>query len=331
MFKKFKEDFQLGIVAIFGFCSVLVVVPFAFFRFLSGNYIMGIVDSIIVIGTSTLVVYALRSNKVEYAGKALVIFNCFGVLLSTHYLGFIGAFWMYAAILSNFFLTRSQIFAGLFTIPTIFLLTFVVTKFELPSHLWIFLTTSLLVALLSAIISLRYKVQKNSLELLASVDPLTGAYNRRNMQQEMLLAVEESTRKGTPMVAILMDLDHFKTFNDKFGHDVGDEILSSFSKMVLTMTRINDRFFRYGGEEFLMLVKNSSLEEAKAIAEKIRIASEASDFGASEMVTVSLGVAMLQAGETSEQWVSRADKAMYRSKALGRNQVSTYTEALNTV
>lgn len=327
MLKKLREDFQLGIVALFGFCSVSAIIPFAFYRFMTGSIIVGVLDSCIVLGVSTLVLFALKSGRVEQAGKVLVVFNCIGVILSTHFLGFVGVFWMYAAILSNFFLTRSQVFAGYITVPTILLLTFWVADFQQAPHMWIFMITSLLLSLLSAIISTRYKVQKNSLEVLASIDPLTGACNRRIMKQEILLAVEEHSRKGTPMAAILMDLDHFKAFNDRFGHEVGDDILASFSKMVLDMTRKNDRFFRYGGEEFLMLVKNSSLEEAKAIAEKIRTASEHSDFFTPENVTVSLGVAMLQDGETSEQWVSRADKAMYRSKAMGRNQVSTYAEA----
>ncbi|HWS41146.1 MAG TPA: GGDEF domain-containing protein [Arenimonas sp.] len=331
MLKKLKEDFQLSIVALFGFCAVCAVVPFAIYRFSTGNFIVGIIDSFIVLITSSMVIIAIRTGRVEQAGRLLVLFNCLGVLFSTHYTGFIGVFWMYAAILSNFYLTRSQMFAGVCNVITLFILTFVIADFQSESQLWAFLITSLLLTLLSAIVSVRNKVQKNSLEKLASIDPLTGAKNRRVMKTDMLLALEENSRKGTPMAVILMDLDHFKTFNDRFGHEVGDDILTNFSTMVLAMTRKNDKFYRYGGEEFLMLVKNSSLDEAKAIAEKIRIASESSDFFVSETITVSLGVAMLQTGETCEQWVTRADKAMYRSKALGRNQVSVFTEELNTI
>ena len=329
MLKRLQEDFQLGIVTLFGICAVCVIIPFAIYRFMTGFFVAGILDSLIVLGTSSIVIAAIRTGRVEQAGKVLVLFNCIGVMLSTYFLGFGGVFWMYAAILTNFFLTRSQVYAGTCNVITILIISFTIANFQLKPHLWAFLSTSLLLSLLSAIVSVRYKMQKNSLEILASVDPLTGAYNRRIMTQEMLLAVEENSRKGTQMAAILMDLDHFKTFNDRYGHEIGDDILTNFSKMVLNMTRKNDKFFRYGGEEFLMLVKNSSLEEAKAIAEKIRVASESTKFCASYTVTVSLGVAILKAGETSEQWVSRADKAMYRSKALGRNQVSTFTEELN--
>ena len=329
MLKKLKEDFQLGIVTLFGICTVGAIIPFAIYRFSTGNTAVGILDSCIVLITSLMVIMAIRTGRVEQAGKLLVIFNCLGVLITTHYTGFVGVFWMYAAILTNFYLSRSQIFAAVSNVVTILVLTFAIAEFQLLAQLWTFLITSLLLTLLSAIVSSRNQAQKNSLEKLAAIDPLTGAFNRRIMKQEMLLAVEEHSRKDTPMAAILMDLDHFKTFNDRFGHEIGDHILTNFSRMVLAMTRKNDKFFRYGGEEFLMLVKNSSLEEAKAIAEKIRVASENSGFCASDTVTVSLGVAMLQTGESSEQWVSRADKAMYRSKALGRNQVSIFTEQLN--
>ncbi len=128
---------------------------------------------------------------------------------------------------------------------------------------------------------------------------MTGAYNRRVMERELHLAVEEHARKGTPMALILMDIDHFKAINDCFGHEKGDVVLSSFADLINRNTRQNDRFFRFGGEEFLMLV-NSGIwpMKPKSIAEKIRHAAEQSIRRWSAGVTVSLGVACLERGES---------------------------------
>jgi diguanylate cyclase (GGDEF)-like protein len=123
------------------------------------------------------------------------------------------------------------------------------------------------------------------------------------------------------MCLLLFDIDHFKEINDRYGHDKGDDVLVKFSGLVSANTRKIDRFFRYGGEEFLMLVKGASFDEAVCIAEKIRHATEQCIDAGLQDVTVSLGVAGLERGESCEQWVARADAAMYRAKQMGRNRV----------
>ena len=125
------------------------------------------------------------------------------------------------------------------------------------------------------------------------------------------------------MCLILFDLDHFKDINDRLGHDKGDVVLVTFSELVSANTRKVDRFFRFGGEEFLMLVKGASLNQALAIAEKIRAATESSPVMPSVRVTVSIGVAALGSDECWEQWLTRADAAMYKAKQSGRNRVES--------
>jgi diguanylate cyclase (GGDEF)-like protein len=187
--------------------------------------------------------------------------------------------------------------------------------------LWTFLSTGSLLTLLSAIVSRQYRIQNERLQHLATVDPLTGAYNRRNMEHDLQMAVEEFGRNRTPMALLLFDLDHFKVINDHHGHDKGDEVLIQFADLVSRSTRKVDRFFRYGGEEFLLLVKGIGYSEAHALAEKIRHGTEnalATSFG---KVTVSAGIAGLRVGESYEKWLGRADEALYRAKREGRNRV----------
>ena len=125
------------------------------------------------------------------------------------------------------------------------------------------------------------------------------------------------------MSVVMMDLDNFKFINDHYGHEKGDHVLTSFAKLVKQNTRTNDRLFRYGGEEFLMLVNNGKVHEAEAIAEKIRITVQMSPQSEMEHITVSIGVASIHQSESLEQWVARADAAMYRAKQLGKNRVES--------
>lgn len=321
MLKKLQASFQLSIVVLFGVCATAVLAPFAVYRFLSGAALAGVLDVSVIVSIASLVMYALRSDRVELAGRVIVIINCVGVTLSAVLLGFTGVFWVYVVILSNYFLTRSQRFATISSLLAVAAVLLFVKTFTTNIQMWSFLMTSLLLALLSGIVAYQYSKQNARLEHLATIDPLTGAYNRRAMETELQLAIESFVRKNTPMALIMMDLDNFKLINDQFGHEKGDQVLASFAELVRRSTRKNDRLFRYGGEEFLMLINNSKHEEAEILAEKIRATVEACPVGIMEHITVSLGVASIQRGETLEQWVSRADAAMYKAKQLGKNRV----------
>jgi diguanylate cyclase (GGDEF)-like protein len=321
VFKRLQTDFQLSIVLLYGFFSAAIITPFAVYRFMTGATAVGMLDAILVVVIACVVVYGWQYGKTERTGKFLVVIGSLGALLSSEMLGVVGVFWMYVAIVANFFLTTNLRFATVFTTAVIILLAITAKSFDNTALMWSFLATSGLLSVLSYIVAHQYGKQRANLGHLADTDPLTGAYNRRVMERELHLAVEEHARKGTPMALILMDLDHFKHINDRFGHEKGDVVLSSFANLIKRNTRQNDRFFRFGGEEFLMLVNNGLADEAEAIAEKIRHAAEQSSEGGLHGVTVSLGIACLERGESCEQWVSRADAAMYRAKQLGRNRV----------
>jgi diguanylate cyclase (GGDEF)-like protein len=322
MFKRLAAtDFQLKIVLLYGIFSAVSIIPFAIYRFVTGSTTVGILDTSLVTFIAGVVVYGWKFGKTERTGQILVVVGGLGALMSSEMLGVVGLFWMYVAIVANFFLTKNLRFATIFTLFIMILLAITGKSFANASQMWSFLATGFLIALLSFIIAQQYSLQRQRLEHLAMVDPLTGAFNRRVMELELHMAIEEHSRKDTPMAVILMDIDHFKRVNDLYGHDKGDFVLSSFAESIKQNTRQNDRFFRYGGEEFLMLVKNAKPEEAAAIAEKIRFTTEGSSECGINKVTVSLGVANIMHGDTCESWISRADAAMYRAKQFGRNRV----------
>lgn len=321
MFNNVSKDFQLTIVLLYGFFSAAVITPFAIYRFMTGAYAVAALDATLVLLIAGIVFYGWKFGKTERTGRVLVVIGGFGALLSSEMLGVVGLFWMYVAIVANFFLTTNLRFATVFTVLIMILLAVTGKSFENSAQLWSFLATGSLIALLSYIIAQQYSLQRRRLEHLATIDPLTGALNRRSMEQELQMAVEEYARSHAPMAVILMDIDHFKLINDRCGHEKGDQVLQAFASLVMQNTRHIDRFFRYGGEEFLLLLKSSQADEAIAIAEKIRAVVANNDADVLQGVTVSLGLATACAGETVEQWTSRADAALYTAKNQGRNRV----------
>ena len=162
---------------------------------------------------------------------------------------------------------------------------------------------------------------------LAVTDQLTGLHNRRFMLQKLGALVARAAMGGEPMALLMVDLDHFKLVNDRFGHDVGDAVLTQFAQHMSTHVRAMDIACRAGGEEFVVLMPNTRLEAAHQIADRLRLylAGEAYDLGegrGSLAVTVSIGVAAtLGASDQMDAVLKRADLALYEAKAAGRNQV----------
>ena len=157
----------------------------------------------------------------------------------------------------------------------------------------------------------------------ASHDPLTGLANRRAVL-ERLAAEQGRVARGNGAAALLMlDLDHFKHVNDRYGHPVGDRVLEAVAGAIGAELRGCDLGARYGGEEFLVLLADSTLDDGMRVAERLRrrvgsLAVQAAE--ATLSVTVSIGVARLQAGEPVEHWIARADEALYQAKAAGRDR-----------
>jgi diguanylate cyclase (GGDEF)-like protein len=162
----------------------------------------------------------------------------------------------------------------------------------------------------------------------ASMDPLTGMFNRRGFAEATSRVIEREANAGRPVTVMIFDLDHFKSINDRFGHPAGDEILKLFATVVVNTLRISDLSGRIGGEEFAALLP-CSLEEAVLAAERVREAFENSGIVVEEGpvdTTVSIGVAGGPAGTELEVLLAAADTALYQAKRGGRNRVEVAEE-----
>lgn len=159
-------------------------------------------------------------------------------------------------------------------------------------------------------------------------DPLTGARNRAGMLSD-LREQHALVRRGVQQCAIvIVDVDHFKDVNDRYGHPAGDAVLASISQCLEASVRPYDRIYRYGGEEFLLYMPNTTMDAAVDLAERLRTAVASKEIrvaggGQALQVTASFGVASLDAARSIEESIDRADKALYQAKSGGRNRVET--------
>jgi diguanylate cyclase len=163
----------------------------------------------------------------------------------------------------------------------------------------------------------------------ASTDSLTGIGNRRGFSELLHGAVAEAGRRHEALSLLMIDIDHFKAFNDRYGHHVGDHVLRLVATALASLPGGAKAASRFGGEEFAVILPNVAVDDALALAERTRTALAARRFimrGSGEtlsQITISIGVAELRSREPSENLVRRADAALYRAKRAGRNCVVT--------
>lgn len=179
------------------------------------------------------------------------------------------------------------------------------------------------------------RVYSNQMHMLSrsEIDPLTGLYNRQSFYERLSQIAARQTNKrrasDAPIDDImhgfaLLDIDHFKQVNDKFGHPYGDEVLVELARMITRSFRHDDMLFRYGGEEFAIVLANLNIESAYSVLERFRKTCEAYVFPGIGHKTVSIGFTMIDADMDIQKVIKCADKALYHAKNNGRNRVACY-------
>ena len=166
----------------------------------------------------------------------------------------------------------------------------------------------------------KYRFEKELKKMIVT-DELTGIYNRRKFEEAIQFEMQRSDRHNTGLCLLMMDIDHFKSVNDTYGHPVGDQVLKTLTRTVKQILRKTDYFVRFGGEEFVIIATDTRLEGARKIGEKVRQRVENHHFETVRHITISIGVAEYREGDSKERLLARADKALYQAKQGGRNQV----------
>lgn len=172
--------------------------------------------------------------------------------------------------------------------------------------------------------NLKLQQREAQITAMSLTDQLTGTGNRRRLEQALTQEISRAERTQKGFCVIMADLDHFKRINDNHGHETGDKVLAAFGDLLCRQVRPIDIVTRFGGEEFVVLLPDTRLEQAAVVAERIRTALASMTIEPlPNVVTVSLGVAEIAPDETGDALLRRVDKALYEAKSAGRNRVVT--------
>jgi diguanylate cyclase (GGDEF)-like protein len=165
------------------------------------------------------------------------------------------------------------------------------------------------------------RIETRSLAEIARTDPLTGALNRKGLADELMRIVRTGEGQTFPLTLVFIDIDHFKRINDSHGHDAGDQVIRGLAELVRSAVQRDDLFARWGGEEFLLVFRDTPGTKGRVIAERLRERIAGATWPGGLRVTCSFGVAEWHRGEDLNEGIKRADEAMYRAKKQGRDRV----------
>ncbi|MEX0603988.1 MAG: GGDEF domain-containing protein [Marinobacter sp.] len=326
MLYRLRNNFRLSIITMLGVCAILGITPFAIFRFVQGDLLAGTVDTVIMLCIVITMSYAWITGDTRRSGFCMAIIACAGGATVASVLGTIGLFWLFPPFITSFFLTPPRL-AIIINLSTLLVLMVFNIGFQSFEYMLSFATTAVVVSACAYIFALRNETQRVRLEQLAILDPLTGVKNRRAMEQELKSAVAFHQRSGLSYALAILDLDHFKQVNDDHGHAVGDEVLLSCVQIILKHTRRTDQLFRFGGEEFVLLLPGVDDYGMRSVLRNVYRVLRRDLKCPGGPVTASYGLTLLKDDDTPDSWLARADAALYQAKEDGRDRVAVAGEA----
>jgi diguanylate cyclase (GGDEF)-like protein len=317
---RLHADFRLSIITLCSVFSVIGIMPFAIYRIAVGQLLAGLVDLALIACISSATIHAWVTGRTRGAGLLLVVTNSVGCFVVGVTVGTSGVLWAYAVVLMNFFLAerRPAMLASSMLIASFL---FHGGNFATTAESTAFAVTATLVSLYAFVFASRTEHQRQQLETLASMDPLTGAGNRRSMERDLATATRDVDPSRPPCAVVILDLDHFKKVNDLHGHEAGDRVLVDFVAILRNQLRRGDRLYRYGGEEFVVLLTDTDIQGVNAVVTKLRHQIHQLLLSPGGRITVSMGVALWQMGEDWSSTLGRADAALFMAKRNGRDCV----------
>lgn len=301
--------------------SAICLTPLFINSFIEQRYGGGFATLVVVLAYA-IDAWAIRKGQrppIPFAFLLLPMGASMGISVAVQ--GFHGALWAYPAALACYFVLSWRT-ANIFVVLLLFGGTAMVYRYvDVGMAMRFFASFALTAAVANCILRVISELQRE-LQSQAIIDPLTGAFNRRHMENRLAEVAELGGRNAGGSTILLIDIDHFKRINDQFGHASGDAVLSKLSSLIKEHTRKTDELFRMGGEEFLLLLPETSAADSMTVAENIRRAIETADWlGDYPPVTISVGVSQRELNEKMDEWIKKADRALYRAKKMGRNNV----------
>ncbi|MEM7707840.1 MAG: GGDEF domain-containing protein [Pseudomonadota bacterium] len=312
--------------------GVLGIGPMAVYRLIEGSYAVAALDTVAVIGFVLIMrlVYVKRSVRLASACMAMVAIVT--AVISVSVKGGNQIIWMYPATIALFYLLKPRE-AAITAVVAIMLIMPVVFEGRSGAEVAVFLTSLGVTISLSIAFAVLTAKQRRELHAITLTDPLTGAGNRRALDQTLDRVIDVAGKGEKGFVLIMVDLDHFKIVNDSYGHTVGDTVLCDVAQAIQANIRPDDSCFRAGGEEFVVVAAMADLEQARKLAERLRVAISELRYGpvgelAGSTVTASFGLAEYHVGESRDGLYKRADDALYEAKRRGRNRLHSCEQPL---
>ncbi|MCX7150054.1 MAG: GGDEF domain-containing protein [Rhodocyclales bacterium] len=303
-----------------GGVTVLLLTPFTINNFLQQRYLVALI--LLFIQALTFAnVYAVRCGRPVPVPFALLLVPFLaGITAAVMIQGVPGVLWSYPVIVYSYFVLSRRVAIACSLAMLCYLSWLTVHYIDSALALRVFGTLLLTIIMINIVLNVISDLHQ-TLAKQALTDPLTGCFNRRFMEQNLEVLVARAERHPIMATVLMIDVDLFKPINDAYGHDRGDLVLQGIVQAVGERLRRGERLFRWGGEEFLLLLEHTDADGAVVVAEDIRRAVEAAEILPGRSVTISIGVGQYQAGQSVEAWTKTADAALYRAKAAGRNCV----------
>lgn len=317
MINQLQEKYQQSLLLLLSSVASVGIFPFVVIRYLQGDVLGSIIDVLLILGIIALVAYGYYFKKIRVVSAIIATFINIGVVVVVVANGLNSFLWVYPVIASTFILVKplEALLINIVVGSALLLLADIFDTVSLLSYL----VTILMLSMSTFVYASHSAKQFDLLEKLNTVDPLTGALNRRAMGNDMNAALAKAERQGIEQLLAILDLDYFKAVNDQYGHAVGDQVLKDFVTIITSHIRQYDRLYRFGGEEFVLLAPGGR-DQQEALINNLKVAiKQALKTPDGEDITVSFGVASWLPGSTADTWLKRADEALYLAKANGRD------------
>jgi diguanylate cyclase (GGDEF)-like protein len=315
-----RRAIEVGVMNYTGWTATGIIAGFVVYRSMTGDPAGAIVNAVIV---CMLVVPLVMSRFRRLTRVALVAFGIVisaSCLMSAIFVSSNGLLWTYLVLWINF-LVLPRYVAAAFNLGITAILALQFQLYETPLEQISWVTVALLISACGLIFTHQLHLQRKLLGKLATLDPLTGAGNRRLMQHDLEKAVAEFDRNRHRSTLVVLDLDHFKAVNDAYGHEAGDRLLERFASAVRAALRTEDGLYRLGGEEFVVLLKNMNEQAARDSLNELHERLSGTVKGPTGPLYFSAGAATIEHGENWSRWLARADGALYEAKHGGRNRL----------
>lgn len=312
--KRSKEELILMFLS---GASAAGILPFFILRTISNEWSSAIFNLFVMLIFSINGLYVYLKRTVKIPRQVFAFSLSFAMVIGFYLKGPEQLPWSYPALVAIFFAVRPKT-AAILTSICIFLCSIFLFPLMTTFKFLTFFVTITFTCLFIYIFASLSRQQRIALIDISRRDPLTNLLNRRAFEHK-LDEIIGPFRKGQRTSLILFDIDHFKVINDKFGHPKGDEVLYKLGRLILQRMRKVDRFYRIGGEEFAVVLANSTSVDAKNVAEDLRSIVEQAKFVDDHTMTISLGVAQYIENEPKDYWLKRCDQVLYLAKNTGRN------------